>query len=86
MSAVPQGENSAAYMLLILASVFVLGSFIITLVNPFWNGLEGSALFVFDTQWGQDLDTWFSMVHRWVGLILLIAIIYSAFIVTREPT
>lgn len=78
-------NTSAAYVLLILAVTYLVANFMITLVNPFWSGVESSALFTFTTTWGQDLATWLTTIRTTLGLISLIAILYSGFILTREP-
>lgn len=85
MSVSRTGRRSAAYFLLFLAIAFLIGGILITVINPFWDGLESSPFMTFGTTWWSDFADWAATIHNWIGLIILIAILYTGFIRTRDP-
>lgn len=85
MSTAPTSRRSAAYLLLFLAITFLVGGMILTVLNQFWNELETSQLFVFGTTYWQDFTSWATTIHNWIGLLVLVAILYTGFVATRDP-
>lgn len=85
MSVQGTSRRSAAYLLLFLAMTFFVGGLTITLINPYWNDLENSKLFAFGTPWWTDFANWTAEIHAQLGLVLLVSILVTAFIATRDP-
>lgn len=78
--------GSAAYLIAALVVVFLVGSLIFTLLDPFWGGILDSQLFVSTTGPGSDAASWTTAFYQWVWLPGLAAILYTALVKSRRPS
>ena len=78
--------RSAAYVISIVAVVsFFMGAFILTATDPFMQQLFGSMLWSSDTSWGSDALGWYEALWGFVGMAILITILMTVWINTRQP-
>lgn len=78
--------RSAAYVIAIVAVVsFFMGAFILTATDPFMQGLFGTMLWSSETSWGSDALGWYKSLWGFVGMAILITILMTVWINTRQP-
>lgn len=81
-----QARGSGAYVIGIVAIIaFLMGSLILSMVDPFMQGLMDSQLWSADTVEGQNALGWFAAAAGFAGAAILIAILIQVYIDTRQP-
>ena len=82
-----QQTGSAAWILGILVIVgFIMGVLVLSMVDPFVQGLFDSQLWTSDTTEGTNLLNWGHAAWVTLPVIILISLLVTIWVETRNPT
>jgi len=80
-------RRSAAFVLGIIVIVgFIVGALILSVIDPFAQGLLDSQLWTAETTEGQNALGWYKNLYLFIPVALLTALLIQVWIDTRQPT
>lgn len=80
-------RDSAAYVVTIVCVVaFIVGTLLLTVLDPIAQNLFASPMWSADTADGQNLLVWMERAFAFFSTAILLAILMQIWIDTRQPT